>query len=225
MIRFALVPALLAGALLVGCDSTDDLQPEPASIEVLPLDIGREWVMELTSVSPRTGETTRVDPDTFRVAGDTLIDGERWTRITATTPLGRACFAGLFAYREDGLYRWPNGFERPHLYVPYPESGTGAVALFDSSHVVIPEETEAVTVPAGTLQAYDLTKRWDRIVFSDEAWGGTFPLAQPGQHQRFLAPDLGPVYLESGFLGPRDENEQYTITPHFFWRLVSTTAG
>lgn len=228
-----LLLALVVGLFVAGCDASDPLQPPSARADrdagrddalglptasrtaLLPLAVGRAWVLERTHTRP-DGAVLSTGHDTLRVVADTLIGEETWYRLQAPSFQAQACLVGYYTTRDGDVWYWPDPSAGPpyrqYLYpaasgTTYPYGDPNAVAT------ATVEDTDApLTVPAGTFPSY-----WYDIDYAELAG---YPVAEATPPiPRYLAPGVGFVRFESAYYSP-NENGEFRLHSVLRWDLV-----
>jgi hypothetical protein len=157
-----LVLTLLGGSHFACTDTPT--QTLVSAEDLLPLAIGNQWTME-TSVYDSLGALVGVEHlDTIRIAGDTIVSGDRWfyQRYLGHLVSYRNSDAGtlirLVSPFTDGksklLFENPTATGRTYGHPEVTFSGNSAW-LDDSTNTVTVGSTDAGTiVPAGTFKCF-----------------------------------------------------------------------
>lgn len=137
---------MLMVLILAGCLKNDPM-PSPEPLEIFPLSTGNQWHFRTTESNQQT--TFHIN----EVAGDTLINGQRWFILTYDTTVKTTCrntLAGWwFLYQPS-----PGAPVTQELYYRYPALVGERYMTGDSTLVTVTAIYEAITVPAGTFFCY-----------------------------------------------------------------------
>jgi hypothetical protein len=180
---------LTATALLIlgACDSAN---PPEAPADLLPLAVGNQWIVQVTTTPPDGPPTVEID--TIRVTQKVLFGGRDWYHLESRLGL----ISGAFQNREDGVWRIEQGVE----WLAFPASlptGT-AVTTRSGQTVQITNPVAGYAIPGlGRVTAVEYRERYTRM---HDRYMGELTVRPELQLTRALARGVGFVRFDCAYL-------------------------
>lgn len=147
---------------MAGCDLTSSRSDDTLHLELIPLDVGNQWIWHTESFNVETGAPyANQYADTAYVVSSTDLEGETWFRI-----LGTGNGSLLATNRESGHWVRPSSDTldiAPRLTYKFPvDVGDTFSAPFPAGSTFRVAATDTtITVPAGSFEAILYEQQWD----------------------------------------------------------------
>jgi hypothetical protein len=207
MQRIAFLGLLSAFILLAGCDSVDAIEAEEQEVQLLPLEVGNRWVMELTESDP-AGNVLKTSVDTFAVISFGVNDPDAF-RIELLGRSNFSCFSnGEYGHRDGVLYFNGAAYFRTDV-----DPGT-VYSASDRTDIRYVDSDVPFQLPGGAAVS---SRHFQHIT---KSFTGTTPidLDEPIVVDFFFSEELGLLQVE-GFL--YSTNDGIALPQrHYRWQLL-----